>query len=123
MLKLIAKLAVLALIAMILAPAVMACLVPNSALTAEERACCREMADGCGEMDMPSSHSCCKTLSAPDQTAVAKVSFKLSTQLELAHFIEPAEFSPTASLPSRVVADLGHSPPEAPPASFEILRT
>lgn len=123
MLKLIARFAVFGLIAMLLAPGVMACVLPASPLNAEERACCREMANECGDMDMPSSHSCCKTLSAPDQNAVAKASFKLSTQLELACFVQPVEFSATIPLGSHVVAILGHSPPETPPAAFEILRT
>jgi hypothetical protein len=123
MLKLTAKLAVFGLVAMLLAPAVMACLSPASSLNAEERACCREMANECGDMDMPSSHSCCKTLSGPDQNAVAKVSFKLSTQLELAYFVQPLEFSATIPLASHVVAILGRSPPETPTAAFEILRT
>lgn len=123
MLKLAAKFALFGLIAMLLAPEVMACLLPSSVLTAEERACCQDMANECGGMDMPSSHSCCKTLSAPDQTAVAKASFKLSSQLVLAYFIQPAEFSPVVSLTSHIVASLGHSPPETPPSSSEILRT
>jgi hypothetical protein len=38
---------------------VMACLVADSALTDEERECCRQMAGNCDQM--PASHSCCQT--------------------------------------------------------------
>src|SRR5579871_137374 len=95
MLRLTAKFAIFGLVAIILVPSVMACVLPASSLSAEERACCREMAGNCGEMDMPSSHSCCKTLPAPELATVAKAPFNPSIQLEIAYFVEPADSSLT----------------------------
>src|ERR1700748_3632583 len=42
-----------------LAPA-MACMVPNAAMSTQERACCRLMKNQCGQMEMPASHGCCQ---------------------------------------------------------------
>src|SRR6266436_8687093 len=42
-----------------LAPA-MACMVPNAAMSTQERACCRMMQNQCGQMEMPASHGCCQ---------------------------------------------------------------
>jgi hypothetical protein len=101
----------------------MACMLPSGALTPEEQACCRRMAHRCGDHRMPSSHSCCKTVGPPDQTAVSKSSFKLTYQAQLlyvaqaiAQLPEPPQHTfATSAVP-------GHSPPETPPSSFDILR-
>jgi|SRR5579872_1100537 len=61
MMKLVGKFLVIGLIAMMFAVPVMACLLPNAALSPQEKACCREMAGQCGDMGMSSSHSCCKS--------------------------------------------------------------
>jgi hypothetical protein len=46
---------------------IMACVVPDAQLTAEEKQCCKEMGGGCqpDESGMPMSHSCCKTTVQP----------------------------------------------------------
>jgi hypothetical protein len=46
---------------------IMACVVPNAQLTAEEKRCCKEMGGGCQPdgSGMPMSHSCCKTAVQP----------------------------------------------------------
>jgi hypothetical protein len=56
--KLVWKLSALAMLLIVAAAPVMACLAPDARLTDEERECCREMAGQCDEM--PSSHSCCQ---------------------------------------------------------------
>lgn len=38
----------------------MACLIPGTSMTAQERACCRRMGSECGEVGMPAMHSCCQ---------------------------------------------------------------
>ncbi len=38
----------------------MACMVPNTAMSTQERACCRMMKNQCGQMEMPASHGCCQ---------------------------------------------------------------
>src|SRR5437899_8768921 len=102
---------------------VFACMLPGAVTTAEEAACCREMASDCGHANMPSPHSCCKTLSAPDQAAVAKGSFKLFQQLNPLYVVQPSFDSvPAVQQVFRPVVGIGHSPPEAPPSSSTILR-
>ncbi|HET7873176.1 MAG TPA: hypothetical protein VFL42_11735 [Terriglobales bacterium] len=45
---------------LVVAPPLLACALPGMRLNAEEMACCRHMADQCGDASMPESHSCCK---------------------------------------------------------------
>jgi hypothetical protein len=54
------KLAVLALVVSLWASPLMACMIPDAHLTVEERECCKNMADDCGQMEMLASHSCCQ---------------------------------------------------------------
>jgi hypothetical protein len=107
--------AFLLLLPMIAAP-FMACVA--QAATAEEQACCREMGGQCGSDEMPSSHSCCKTLPVPVQLAAAKspfcldyhaLTFALPEQTASRTLPEPTSFS--------ILADLRHSPPGTPPTS------
>ena len=101
----------------------MACMLPSAVLTAEEQACCKEMANQCGRDRMPPSHPCCRTITPSDQNALAKSSFNLIYQTQLLYFAEP--IVQVADLPkhiSDVYAVLGHSPPEGPSASLDILR-
>src|SRR6266496_4878425 len=39
----------------------LACIIPGRVMTAQERECCKHMAQMCGSGNMPQSHSCCKT--------------------------------------------------------------
>jgi hypothetical protein len=38
----------------------MACMVPNTEMSTQERACCRMMKNQCGQMEMPASQGWCK---------------------------------------------------------------
>ena len=117
------KIGVLLLICLLVGSPVFACMLPGAVTTAEEAACCREMASDCGHADTPSSHSCCQTLSAPDQAAVAKGSFKLLQQLNPLYVVQPSFDSvPAVQRVLLPVAGIGHSPPETPPSSSAILR-
>ena len=49
-LKVIRKLSVFALAVLFAGLPVMACMVPNAAMTAAERECCKKMAGQCGDM-------------------------------------------------------------------------
>jgi hypothetical protein len=107
-------------IAVLAATPLLACVLPSGA-TSEESACCRDMADQCDHGTMPSSHPCCKTVSAPEQTALAKAPFKL--------FVHLLYFVPTTLHSAQATPEVfhtalaaGHSPPEGPPGSSEILR-
>ena len=59
MVKSISKLAIAALMLSLWVSPLAACVLPDSVLTVEEQECCRQMADQCGQMQMPASHSCC----------------------------------------------------------------
>ena len=48
----------------------LACVIPDRAMTAQERECCKHMAKMCGSPNMPQSHSCCKTEVRPGTTMV-----------------------------------------------------
>lgn len=101
----------------------MACMLPSAALTAQEQACCRQMANQCGHNQISSSHSCCKTVSPLYQSAVVNSSFTLGYRVQVLHLPQPTV--QLAELPQMSFADFsatGHSPPQAPPSSPDILR-
>ena len=101
----------------------MACMLPVSTMSDDEQACCREMAGQCGQADMPSSHSCCKTLAGPAQVAVAKSRFELSCRpivVDLAQQYHDAQLS--AQIAAAIPVFLDQSPPETSPSSSDILR-
>ena len=49
----------------------LACMIPDRAMTAQEHECCKHMAQMCGSANMPQSHSCCKTEVRPGTSMVA----------------------------------------------------
>lgn len=59
------KSGVLALALLFAALPVMACAVPNSAMTRAERDCCKKMAGQCGDTGMAKSHPCCQVTATP----------------------------------------------------------
>src|SRR5271156_7211088 len=65
MLKLVQKVAIFALAVLFAALPVMACAVPNAAMTPAERECCKKMARQCGDMGMAKSHPCCQSTATP----------------------------------------------------------
>jgi hypothetical protein len=123
--RLFRTLAAFVLLSIMLGAPAMACLAPDAQLTEQEKACCREMANQCGDTEMSSDHSCCqKLIIQHHDLAVVK---------ELCGFVVPhvslhsvsAEASlhlhaatPLAFLPDR----LRHPPPEPLAHSTEILR-
>ena len=110
-----AKIAAFLLLLPITVAPFMACVV--QAATAEEQACCREMAGQCGPDEMPPSHSCCKTLPAPVQLAAAKSPFSLDYRPLTFALPEQNASESVASTAFASFADLPHSPPGTPPAS------
>jgi hypothetical protein len=127
--KCIAKLGVCAIILVLAGAQPLACMLPGGATTEEESACCREMGPDCNSDDMPSSHSCCQRVSAPDRAALAKASFKLAKLAKLSvnlHYFysgpPQAALSQGLQQTAGTAITLGHSPPGAPLLSSEILR-
>jgi hypothetical protein len=96
----------------------MACTLPDAQMTPAERACCVQMHEQCGGMDMPASHSCCHKQAPTQQSAVAHSN------------VQPAVLGHTATVqlaaPSSYLL-VAHSLvavlPQSPPASITILRT
>jgi hypothetical protein len=118
-----AKFGVVLLAFLIAGVPVVACMLPGTSLSAEEQACCREMANQCGGDQMPSSHPCCKTVGPTDHNALAKSSFKLVRESHTLYLLLPT--TQVAELPQHAVSIYevpGHAPPELPLASPEILR-
>src|ERR1700680_1730419 len=65
MLKLVQKVEVFALAVLFAALPVMACVVPDAAMTSAERGCCKKMAEQCGDMGMAKPHPCCQMTATP----------------------------------------------------------
>lgn len=122
--KLFSKTVAAAMLLVMLGVPAMACLEPDAQLTEEEKACCREMANQCGSMDMPGDHSCCqKTVQHHDVAVVKNVShssFPQSTaQVANLHLsVLPSETVGHPAVPER----LRHPPPSFTHPSIEILR-
>jgi hypothetical protein len=98
---------------------------PDTTLTAEELACCKQMNNDCGDMGGQSSgHDCCKKadiridVARPQQTnnVVGTNAIDLIPTLP----IEGDETGRFGSLRPSMVH--GYSPPESPPPSIQVLR-
>jgi hypothetical protein len=112
---------VLALCLALLAPA-MACAFPNARMTAEERACCREMKGECGVVHMPASHSCCRHgIHTGSFDAVQAEGRVFPAVVAIATLPTSALWSAS---PIRYERDGNppHSPPVSPPSAVSILR-
>src|SRR5690349_22305697 len=118
--KVVGKVGVSVLSLLLLAMPVMACLIPETAMSAAERDCCKRMAQECGKTGMPQSHSCCQTTTVPDHFAAIKnapdvnsvhVTLAVTYALNYNTFRIPA-LQESGSTPW--TADI-HSPPISPP--------
>jgi hypothetical protein len=104
------------------APA-MACMVPDGAMSAQERACCRMMKNQCGQMQMPALHGCCQ-MTAPGvhdnalDTKVTNFHPVAAPIIWLAAF----ELVNSASSVTGWVEHFDDSPPQSPPSTISILR-
>lgn len=97
----------------------MACLTPGVEMTAAEHDCCKRMAQRCGSMNMPNSHSCCqKDVRQPNSM------FRTTR----AQFVPPttSEAQSISVLPKLAESEISlyqlHPPPESPPSTASILR-
>ena len=126
MLRLVQKVAIFALAVLFAALPVMACMVPNAAMTAAERECCKKMAGQCGDMGMARSHPCCQVTATPaDFHALKTASSQLHpVSLVLLHALPPTAqidaFVSLAQWSSRVSCT--HSPPGLESLATTVLR-
>lgn len=98
----------------------LACYMPDAQLTAEERDCCRQMADMCGRGQMPSSHSCCKTTLRSSDDARVEDTHTVAPIMQ----VSPAVIHQRVGVPVLVgiPVTISVSPPESPPRSLPVLR-
>ena len=104
-----------------LAPA-MACMVPNAEMSTQERACCREMKDQCGQMGMPASHGCCqKTPPSVHYNALDTKPVTFHPVVVPAIWLAAPELvNPTSG--AGWVEHRDYSPPKSPSFTVSILR-
>jgi len=121
--KQIGKVVVLFSLLSVFAAPLMACLLPNGIATTEERECCRQMAERCGAMGMPSSHSCCRTTVRESNPYLASSRASVSTQHLVISADLPIAHTSLLTHVSRIqVLSNTHAPPESPPETISILR-
>jgi hypothetical protein len=89
----------------------LACVLPERAMTAQEHECCKHMAEMCGSSQMPQSHSCCKPASRPDNSIVVRIDWRPAPVLQVVA---------TVPLPSSLHFSEGLRPSEHhhPPGEF-----
>jgi hypothetical protein len=106
---------------MIMAPALLACALPGVEMNAEEMACCRHMADQCGDPSMPESHSCCKK-TASAQAGAFQIKQRDPVSLEVVgQVVVPGIFvTPIVDVAAPATSILVLS--ESPPGHTSVLR-
>lgn len=84
--KLLGKIGVYTLAFVFGALPVMACVVPNGAMTPAERECCKKMAGQCGDMGMAKSHPCCQVTATPSDFHALKTASSQLNHVNLVLF-------------------------------------
>jgi len=126
LLTLMGRVGVFALAVLFAALPVMACAVPDAAMTPAERDCCKKMARQCGDMGMAKSHPCCQSTATPADfhalktasSQVHHVTWVLSHSLPVAS--QAGAYCSLAQWSSRVSCT--HSPPGLGSTTTTILR-
>jgi hypothetical protein len=114
--------ALVLLLASFLTPA-MACMVPNSPMTSEERACCQMVKNECGQKGMPASHGCCHNIpgsiydNALNSNAAALHPLALTSI-----WLSASELMNPTSAVTGWIEHVDYSPPKPPPSTISILR-
>lgn len=124
-LRLMQKVAVFALAVLFAALPVMACAVPNGAMTVAERECCKKMAGQCGDMGMAKSHPCCQTTATPADFHALKTASSQFDHVSLVLFHAPPlaqadVYFSLAQWSSRVSCT--HSPPGLESLTTTVLK-
>jgi hypothetical protein len=102
----------------------LACFFPETVMTESEADCCRHMAGDCGQMNMPSSHECCKHVVRADFATIAKAPRHIVPDFESAVILANFE-----TLSVQLIEDIRgfavagfETPPPGPPPSSLVLR-
>jgi len=105
-----------------LAPA-MACMLPDAAMSTQERACCRMMKNQCGQMGMPASHGCCqKTPPSVHDNALDTKTVALHPVAITTIWLVTSELLHPTTAVVGWVEHPEYSPPKSPPSAVSILR-
>ena len=122
MVKWTGKFVVLVLTLSVWASPLMACMLPDAMLTLEERECCQTMAGQCGDMDMPTSHSCCTPTVRENAPYLIGTRFAAPVSQAVAALQVTGAAIFTDSVSHVYNWDSTHSPPLSPPETISILR-
>jgi hypothetical protein len=102
---------------------VMASMVPNAEMSAQERACCRVMKSQCGQIKMPASHGCCqKTPAIVHDNALETKAVVLHPVVVPVIWAAGFELVNPTSAISGWVDPPDYSPPKSPSTTISILR-
>ena len=101
----------------------MACMIPDTQMSTEERACCRMMQNQCGQMEMPASHGCCQKTppNVYDNALDSKAVTLHPVAITVIWLASPELLNPTTSV-TGWVEHPDYSPPKSPPSTISILR-
>lgn len=114
---------VLFLLLVTFAAPVMACMVPNAEMSAQERACCMQMKAQCGQMEMPASHGCChKTLTGIRDSALDNKTITFHPVVVTGVWLAAYEWVNSTPAVAEWIESPEYSPPQSPPSTISILR-
>lgn len=112
--------AALALMVLSLQP-LASCFSPEMTQTDEE--CCRQMAGDCGQVSMPTSHSCCRYVDRPDSARPETKSSRTSMTLVAVTSLGAQTDGLPAPSPTGLAATVAaESPPGTSSRSLQVLR-
>ena len=101
----------------------MACLLPGSAPTPAEHACCHHMIEHCGQSAMPTNHACCQAPIYPETVVVqGGANLPLKNTIAALPTTTHADLSAALAASSRCLALLESPPGEASHCSSFVLR-
>jgi hypothetical protein len=101
----------------------MACMVPNAAMSTEERACCQVMKSQCGQAEIPASHGCCqKTALGVHDSALDRNVTSFHPVAAPVIWLAASEPVNPASAITGWVERPDYALPKSPPATISILR-
>lgn len=100
-----------------------ACMFPGLPMSAAEKDCCKKMAEQCGGVSMPASHTCCTIVSKPDLAMILKAEPVIVPSAAAIGPVRDSEdvFAALTFSSSRTVFE-SHSPPDPFCDSVQILR-
>ncbi|MCU1283688.1 MAG: hypothetical protein JWO13_38 [Acidobacteriales bacterium] len=120
--KLTAKILSCALMLIVMGVPVMACMQADTTMTAEESDCCKQMAGDCGDMGATSGHDCCKKAEIRIHSAILQQNHSAIFMDAAAGVSVPSLTLHEEQVNTTIPGLYGHSPPESPPATVQILR-